>query len=83
MRTWLTINSFIENKKAGVSLQGHSGQKTSFSGTAIHGEPSRARAWLPSALTPHEVKQSGHAILTVKTARGGNEKYLITLRESA
>jgi hypothetical protein len=30
--------SFIENKKAGVALQGHSGQKTSFSGTAIHGK---------------------------------------------
>ncbi|WVR04237.1 hypothetical protein IAU60_001237 [Kwoniella sp. DSM 27419] len=27
---------FIENKAAGVRLQGHSGQKTSFSGTAIH-----------------------------------------------
>jgi len=52
---------FIENKKAGVSLQGHSGQKTSFSGTAIH------------------VKQSGHAVLTVKLKTGGEEKYLITL----
>lgn len=52
---------FIENKKAGVSLQGHSGQKTSFSGTAIH------------------VKQSGHALLTVKPKSGGEEKYLITL----
>ena len=40
-------NSFIENKKAGVSLQGHSGQKTSFSGTAIHGELSNAYHWLP------------------------------------
>ena len=29
--------SFIENKKAGVALQGHSGQKTSFTGTAING----------------------------------------------
>lgn len=27
---------YIENKKAGIALQGHSGQKTSFSGTAIH-----------------------------------------------
>ncbi|WWC67438.1 uncharacterized protein I206_101346 [Kwoniella pini CBS 10737] len=27
---------YIENKQAGVRLQGHSGQKTSFSGTAIH-----------------------------------------------
>ncbi|KAK4686472.1 hypothetical protein P7C73_g3653, partial [Tremellales sp. Uapishka_1] len=27
---------YIENKAAGVTLQGHSGQKTSFSGTAIH-----------------------------------------------
>ncbi|ORX36095.1 hypothetical protein BD324DRAFT_630144 [Kockovaella imperatae] len=52
----------IENQKAGVSLQGHSGQKTSFSGTAIH------------------VKQSGHAILTVKPKNGDREeKYLITL----
>jgi hypothetical protein len=35
----LTAFSYIENKKAGVSLQGHSGQKTSFSGAAIHGGP--------------------------------------------
>ncbi|KAI9635689.1 uncharacterized protein MKK02DRAFT_36807 [Dioszegia hungarica] len=27
---------FIENKKAGVKLQGHSGQKTAFTGTAIN-----------------------------------------------
>jgi len=27
----------IENKKAGVSLQGHSGQKTTFSGTSMSG----------------------------------------------
>ncbi|KAK1926347.1 hypothetical protein DB88DRAFT_481513 [Papiliotrema laurentii] len=52
---------FIENKKAGVALQGHSGQKTSFTGTAIN------------------VKQSGHALLTVKPKSGGEEKYLITL----
>ena len=32
------IASYIENKKAGVALQGHSGQKTSFTGTAINGE---------------------------------------------
>lgn len=51
---------YIENKKQGVALQGHSGQKTSFSGTAIH------------------VKQSGHAVLTVKTGHG-REQYLITL----
>lgn len=29
---------YIENKSAGVRLQGHSGQKTSFTGTAINGE---------------------------------------------
>lgn len=52
---------FIENKTAGVSLQGHSGQKTSFSGTSIN------------------VKQSGHALLTVKPKSGGQETYLITL----
>ncbi|WRT65257.1 uncharacterized protein IL334_002200 [Kwoniella shivajii] len=53
---------YIENKKAGVRLQGHSGQKTSFTGTAIN------------------VKQSGHAILTVQPRNGGKEeKYLITL----
>lgn len=53
---------YIENKKAGVSLQGHSGQKTAFTGTAIN------------------VKQSGHAVLTVKPANGQKaEKYLITL----
>lgn len=52
----------IENKKAGVALQGHSGQKTTFSGTSM------------------SVKQSGHAILTVKPKAGGaEEKYLITL----
>lgn len=55
-------DSWIENKTAGVSLLGHSGQKTSFTGTAIN------------------VKQSGHAILTVKPKAGGaEEKYLITL----
>jgi hypothetical protein len=27
--------SYLENKKAGVSLNGHSGQKTSFSGGSI------------------------------------------------
>ncbi|OWZ68589.1 hypothetical protein AYX14_00792 [Cryptococcus neoformans] len=53
---------YIENAKAGVKLQGHSGQKTSFTGTAIN------------------VKQSGHAILTVKPKNGHpEEKYLITL----
>ncbi|TYJ55140.1 hypothetical protein B9479_004177 [Cryptococcus floricola] len=53
---------YIENKVAGVKLQGHSGQKTSFTGTAIN------------------VKQSGHAILTVQPKTGGKEeKYLITL----
>lgn len=31
------VHSHIENKKAGVSLEGHSGQKTSFTGTAING----------------------------------------------
>ncbi|GFZ48928.1 Protein KES1 [Saitozyma sp. JCM 24511] len=52
----------IENKKAGVSLEGHSGQKTSFTGTAIN------------------VKQSGHAILTVHPKNGSAvETYLITL----
>ncbi|WWD21854.1 hypothetical protein CI109_106342 [Kwoniella shandongensis] len=53
---------YIENKKAGVKLQGHSGQKTAFTGTAIN------------------VKQSGHAVLTVTPKNGGpEEKYLITL----
>ncbi|RXK39841.1 oxysterol binding protein [Tremella mesenterica] len=56
------IVSRFYNEKAGVKLQGHSGQKTNFSGTAIH------------------VKQSGHAILTVKPKSGEPaEKYLITL----
>ncbi|KIR37886.1 oxysterol binding protein [Cryptococcus deuterogattii 99/473] len=56
---------YIENVKAGVKLQGHSGQKTSFTGTSIN------------------VKQSGHAILTVKPKNGDpQEKYLITLRMS-
>ncbi|OCF33954.1 oxysterol binding protein [Kwoniella heveanensis BCC8398] len=55
-------HSYIENQKAGVKLQGHSGQKTSFTGTAIN------------------VKQSGHAILTVQPKNGQKEeKYLITL----
>ena len=45
-RALLIKNSFIENKKAGVSLQGHSGQKTSFSGTAIHGELFNDSRWL-------------------------------------
>ncbi|OCF59364.1 oxysterol binding protein [Kwoniella mangroviensis CBS 10435] len=53
---------YIENAKAGVKLQGHSGQKTSFTGTAIN------------------VKQSGHAVLTVQPKNGQKEeKYLITL----
>ncbi|WWC58927.1 uncharacterized protein I303_101472 [Kwoniella dejecticola CBS 10117] len=53
---------YIENKQAGVRLQGHSGQKTSFTGTAIN------------------VKQSGHAVLTVQPKNGQKEeKYLITL----
>ncbi|ORY23799.1 hypothetical protein BCR39DRAFT_342377 [Naematelia encephala] len=52
---------YIENEKAGVALQGHSGQKTSFTGTSIN------------------VKQSGHALLTVKPKSGGQETYLITL----
>ncbi|TXT04308.1 hypothetical protein VHUM_04195 [Vanrija humicola] len=32
----ITRYSYIENKKAGVALQGHSGQKTSFTGTSIY-----------------------------------------------
>ncbi|WWC87414.1 uncharacterized protein L201_002303 [Kwoniella dendrophila CBS 6074] len=57
-----SIYSYIENKTAGVRLQGHSGQKTSFTGTAIN------------------VKQSGHAVLTVQPKNGQKEeKYLITL----
>jgi len=52
---------YIENKTAGVALQGHSGQKTNFSGTAIN------------------VKQSGHALLTVHPQNGPVERYLITL----
>jgi hypothetical protein len=35
--TRLLISSHIENKKAGVALQGHSGQKTTFSGTSMSG----------------------------------------------
>ena len=38
LRRCLHRRSFIENKKAGVVLQGHSGQKTTFTGTAIVGE---------------------------------------------
>ncbi|WVQ83762.1 hypothetical protein IAT38_005906 [Cryptococcus sp. DSM 104549] len=53
---------YVENKTAGVKLQGHSGQKTSFTGSAIN------------------VKQSGHAVLTVTPKNGQpEEKYLITL----
>ncbi|KAJ9107145.1 hypothetical protein QFC19_002805 [Naganishia cerealis] len=52
---------FIQNKKAGVTLQGHSGQKTSFSGGSIN------------------VKQNGHAILTVDVPGGKKETFLITL----
>lgn len=37
MRRCTDLHSFIENKQAGVKLQGHSGQKTSFTGTAING----------------------------------------------
>jgi hypothetical protein len=33
----LSSCSFIQNQKAGVTLQGHSGQKTSFSGGSING----------------------------------------------
>lgn len=62
-----------------MSLQGHSGQKTSFSGTAIHGKRARNRR---QKLTLHPVKQSGHAVLTVKVPGGAEEKYLITLRKS-
>jgi len=54
---------YIENATAGVALQGHSGQKTTFTGTTIN------------------VKQSGHALLTVKpkSDKGKTETYLITL----
>ncbi|KAI5450192.1 Oxysterol-binding protein 4 [Naganishia albida] len=52
---------FIQNQKAGVTLQGHSGQKTSFSGGSIN------------------VKQNGHATLTVSLPGGKRETYLITL----
>ncbi|KAJ9112671.1 hypothetical protein QFC22_006173 [Naganishia vaughanmartiniae] len=52
---------FIQNKKARVTLQGHSGQKTSFSGGSIN------------------VKQNGHAILTVDVPGGKKETFLITL----
>lgn len=69
-----------------MHLQGHSGQKTSFTGTSINGSSPVARCHAP----PREhsahacaVKQSGHAILTVQPKQGGaEEKYLITLRES-
>lgn len=77
----MLIISFIENKQAGVKLQGHSGQKTSFTGTAINGE---YRFWNEELRTGADpaVKQSGHAILYVTPRSGGQvEQYLITLRE--
>ena len=43
IRAMILIGSHIENKAAGVRLQGHSGQKTSFTGTAINGELAGSR----------------------------------------
>jgi hypothetical protein len=75
----LTV-SYIGNKQAGVRLQGHSGQKTAFTGTAINGA---FRKLARPGVAEKAVKQSGHAILYVKPKSGGpEESYLITLRES-
>lgn len=55
--------SYIENKKAGVALQGHSGQKTSFSGTSIHVKQS-GHALL--YVTPKSGKQETYLITLPK-----------------
>lgn len=67
-----------------MKLQGHSGQKTSFTGTAINGEliSSGIDTSRPGFRADSAVKQSGHAILYVTPKSGGAvEQYLITLRK--
>lgn len=67
---------WIRNAAKGLTLQGHSAQRTSFSSGSIIG---------PS---PHDVdvsdgcravKQVGHAMLTLSLPGGAQEQYLITL----
>jgi oxysterol-binding protein-related protein 9/10/11 len=72
---------YIANKSRGITLQGHSAQKTSFSGelfppwALVHVQQTCPRPSGGNII----VKQLGHATLTVSLPNGNKEDYLITL----
>lgn len=69
---------FIANPSKKLALQGHSAQKTSFSGRCSLYRPTMTQSYvfLGGSII---VKQIGHAILTVNLPNGDKEEFLITL----
>lgn len=68
----------MENEQAGIELQGNCAQKVSFPLSNLLQSAKRGTQTSFSGKSIN-VKQVGHALLTVKLSDGSSEKYLITL----